>query len=133
MNGKGLRNCGAARLHDFETKAVGQAKPIGALRQLGDAPGRRLLESRVQVLGHHADMAEAALRSFEIRIGYQLKTADRPNLRGGLIRPLNFAQGHPQHFAEEADMPVDVFDANSDVLDIGSLGIGRDLPRRGRS
>src|ERR1700682_6695890 len=86
-----------------------------------ETPGRR--NRGVNVLAHHAEMGEAACGPLEIRVCHQLQTAEGPDLaRRGFVA-IDIAQRHAEHFAEEADMPMDILHLERDVFEIRLLRV----------
>ena len=60
----------------------------------------------------------------EAGAGDQLDAADAPVLARLVGRAVQVTQAHAEHFAEEADVPVDVAHAQGDVFDVGAGGSG---------
>src|SRR6266702_4672864 len=70
----------------FDDQPVRQDQPVRSLVEMRNAEALRCRNRGGDVLAHHAEMGEAAFRSFEIRVCHQLQAAEGPGLaRRGFV------------------------------------------------
>src|ERR1700682_961380 len=121
IDGKdGLNLPGTCR-KQLDDEPVRQHQPVRSLVEMRNAQTPGCRNRGIDVLAHHAEMGEAAFGALEIRVCHQVPTTDHPGLaRRGFVA-IDIAHRHAEHFAKEADMPVDILHLERDVFEIRLL------------
>src|SRR5438045_3388822 len=121
IDGKDGLNRAGTCWKQVDEEAVRQDQPVHSLVEMRHAEALGCRNRSVDVLAHHAEMGEAALGPLKIRVCHQLQTAEGPDLARRGFFAIDIAQRHAKHFAEEADMPMDILYLERDVFEIRLL------------